>query len=73
MTGFRTNKRYNYATIYVDQATKLDFMHLQKTQTAEETVQDKDAFEAYTQHNGVAIQAYHGDNEILKANLWVAN
>ena len=50
MTGFKTTKQYKYATIYVDQATKLGFMHLQKTQSAEETVQGKEAFETYARN-----------------------
>ena len=33
MTGFITKQRYNYATVYVDQATSLGFVFLQKTST----------------------------------------
>ena len=38
MTGFITNKRYKYATVFVDQATKLGYIYLQKTASAEETL-----------------------------------
>jgi hypothetical protein len=31
ITGALTTKRYNYATVYVDQVTRLGYVHLQKT------------------------------------------
>lgn len=37
MTGFLTTKRYKYATVYVDQFSRLGFVYLQKTASAEET------------------------------------
>ncbi|KAI2499307.1 hypothetical protein MHU86_15151 [Fragilaria crotonensis] len=39
MTGFLTTKRYRYATVYVDQFSRLGFIYLQKTASAEETVE----------------------------------
>ena len=71
MTGFLTNKRYRYATVFVDQATRLGYVYLQKTSTAEETIKAKQAFEAYSRVRGVQIKAYHADNGIFKANAWV--
>jgi hypothetical protein len=47
MTGFLTTKRYQYATVYVDQASRLSFVWLQKTATAEETLLGREAFEQY--------------------------
>ena len=41
MTGILTTKRYKYATVYVDQVAKLSFTYLQKTVTAEETIEGK--------------------------------
>ena len=41
MTGFLTTKRYNYATVYVDQLTRFGYIHLQKTASAVETIEDK--------------------------------
>ena len=41
MTGILTTKRYKYARVYVDQVTKLSFTYLQKTATAEETIEGK--------------------------------
>ena len=71
MTGFLTKKRYKYATLYIDQATGLGFTYLHKTDTAEETLAGKRAFERYATSRGVQIQAYHADNEIFKSRAWV--
>jgi hypothetical protein len=71
MTGFMTTKRYNYATVYVDQMTRFGYVYLQKTASAEETIESKRAFEALARRHGVRIEHYHADNGIFKANAWV--
>ena len=71
MTGILTTKRYRYATIYVDQASRLGYVYLQKSATAEETIKGKIAFELYALTHGVKVQAYHADNGIFKATAWV--
>ena len=71
LTGKLTHKRYNYATVYVDQYSGLGYVYLQKKQDAEETIRGKKAFEAYCQQQGVRVQAYHADNGIFRANKWV--
>ena len=71
MTGILTTKRYKYATIYVDQGSKLGFTYLQKSADAEETLEGKRAFELYSRQHGVEIKSYHADNGIFRANLWV--
>ena len=71
MTGFMTTKRYNYATIYVDQMTRFGYVYLQKTASAEETIESKKALEAVARRHGVRIEHYHADNGIFKANAWV--
>jgi len=71
MTGFLTTKRYRYATVYVDQFSRLGFVYLQKTASAEETVEGKRAFEAYSHRHGVKVENYHADNGIFKAYKWV--
>ena len=71
LTGILTTKRYLYATVYVDQATKFGFVYLQKSATAEETLQSKRAFESVAHQHGVTIRAYHADNGIFRANQWV--
>ena len=72
MTGILTIKRYKYATVYVDQASRLGYVYLQKTATAQETIESKHAFETYAKDRGVKIQHYHADNGIFRANLWQA-
>jgi hypothetical protein len=71
ITGTLTTKRYNYATVYADQATRLGYVHLQKGATAEETLEGKKAFEAYARDHGISIKAYHADNGIFRAHKWV--
>ncbi len=71
MSGFLTMKRYRYATVYVDQASRLSFVWLQKTATAEETLEGKTAFEQYAKDRGIIVQAYHADNGIFRAAKWV--
>ena len=71
MTGFLTTKRYNYATVYVDQFTRFGYVYLQKTASAEETIEGKRASEAAARRHGVRIRHYHADNGIFKANAWV--
>jgi hypothetical protein len=44
MIGFLTMTRYKYATIYVDQASRLLYIYLQKTATAKETLLGKRSF-----------------------------
>ena len=71
MTGRLTTKRYRYATVYVDQATGYGYVHLQKTATAEETIQGKLVFEDMALRHGINIKSYHADNGIFKARKWV--
>ena len=71
MVGFLTHQRYKYATVFVDQASRMGFVYLQKTCSAEETIEAKRAFEQYAENRGVKVQAYHADNGIFKAKKWV--
>ena len=71
MTGILTKKRYKYLTVYIDQASKMGFTYLQKTASAEETLQSKRAFEAFSANRGVVIKSYHADNGIFRANAWM--
>jgi hypothetical protein len=45
MTGKLTKKRYKYATVFVDQGSKLGYVYFQKTSTAKETLKAKAAFQ----------------------------
>ena len=51
--GILTTKRYTCATVYVDQASKLGFVWIQKMTTAKDTVEGKKAFEKYARDKGV--------------------
>jgi hypothetical protein len=71
MTGFLTTKRYKYATVFVDHLSRLGFVYLQKTASAEETIEAKKAFESYAKRHGVTVENYLADNGIFKAHKWV--
>jgi hypothetical protein len=66
ITQPRTKRRYNVATVFVDQATGLGFVHLQKMTTAEKTLESKQSFEAFARNHGVKVQHYNADNGIFK-------
>ena len=70
MTGILTRQRYNYATVYVDNYSGFGYVHLQKTQSIEETLESKQAFEIIARQNGVGISSYHADNGVFRANGW---
>ena len=57
-----TTQRYNYATIFVDQYSKLSFVFLQKRITSTETVLAKQSFERFARDHGVKILHFHEDN-----------
>jgi hypothetical protein len=71
MTGFLTTKRHKYVTVHVDQYSRLGFIYLQKTASAEEAIKAKKAFEAYARQHNVRSLNYHADNGIFKAPLWL--
>ena len=71
MVGFLMRQHYKYATVFVDQSSHMEFVYLQKTCSAEETIKAKRAFEQYAENRGVRVQAYHSDNGIFKAKKWV--
>ena len=58
------------ATVFVDQFSKLSFVHIQKTTSAEETLEAKAAFELYCSSMGVTVQHYRADNGMFADNLW---
>ena len=62
LKGLLTTQCYNYATIFVDQYSKLSFVFLQKRITSAETVLAKQSFERFAWDHGVKILHYHADN-----------
>ena len=71
LRGFITKQRYHYATVFVDHFSGLSFIHLQTTSNMIETLQAKEAFEAYAAARGVIIQHYHADNGRFAEKGWI--
>ena len=71
MTSTLTTKRYEYATVFVDHFYRYSYMHLQKTASAEETLEGKNAFEIMAASHVIIIKQNHADNDIFRANAWV--
>ena len=56
----------------MDQHSGLGYVYLQKTDTADETIQAKKSFEAYCNQRGVAaVRDYRADNGLFKDHKWV--
>ena len=49
LKGTLTKQHYKYATVFVDQYSRLSYVYLQQTTMSNETVQAKIAFERYSQ------------------------
>jgi hypothetical protein len=50
------------ATIFVYHFSRMSYVHLQESLTSPDTVEAKEAFEAFVINMGVIIQHYHADN-----------
>ena len=50
MVGFLMKQRYKYATVFIDQVSRMGFVYLQKTCSAEETIKAKRPFEKYAEN-----------------------
>jgi hypothetical protein len=72
LKGKLTNRWYGAATIFVDHASQLSYLHLQSWVTAEETVKAKKAFEAYSRSHGVIVKHYHADNGHFAESLFMS-
>jgi hypothetical protein len=70
MAGGLTHKRYRYVAVSVDHHSGYGYVHLQKTQTAEETLEGKAAFERHCQVFGVTVKHYHADNGMFASKAW---
>ena len=70
MSGFLTKQRYGYATVFVDHATDFTYCYFQKSDSAEETVEAKEAFERTAAQHGVKILHYHADNGVFASKAW---
>ena len=70
LKGALTKKRYRCCTIFVDNYSRLRYVHLQVDDTAEETMKAKHAFEKYAAEHGVSIKHYHCNNGRFTDNLF---
>jgi hypothetical protein len=68
LKGKLTRRRYKAATIFVDNFSRMSYFHLQESLTSADTVEAKEAFEAFSRNMGVMIQHYHADNGIFVDN-----
>lgn len=70
LKGILTNKRYKYATVFVDHYSRFTYIHLQETLTSKDTVRAKEMFEAKALEHGVKIEHYHADNGRFSDNAF---
>ena len=70
MAGGLTNARYLHVCVFVDHYLDLSYVHLLKTQSGEEVLEAKEAFEAYSSSFGIDIRHYHADNGIFNGKAW---
>ncbi len=68
--GNLTRDRYRVATVFVDHFSDLTYVHVSQSDTSEETVEAKEAFERFAATHGVTIQHYHADNGRFADNLF---
>jgi hypothetical protein len=68
LRGTPTTKRYLCATVFVDHFSGHGYVYLQKSTSAEETVEAKLAYEAHVATIGVNVVHYHGDNGVFADN-----
>ena len=63
LKGILTKRRYRYATVFVDHYSDFSYVHYHSKITTEDSIQAKNAFEAYARSVGVPkICHYHCDN-----------
>ena len=73
MSGFIMKKQHRHATVFVDVVTGCGFACMQKTQSAEETLEAKKAFEKHSASHGVKVMNYHADNGTFMSRAWKNN
>ena len=67
-TGKLTTSQYHVATVFMDHFSRLDYVHLQESTGAEDTIAAKHAFERFSEQRGVTVWHYHADNGIFASN-----
>jgi hypothetical protein len=66
-------KRYWYVVGYIDHVSRFGYVHLQKTQSAEETIEGKHLFKMKASTLGIRIKYYHADNGVFVSKEWKAD
>ena len=64
-TGRLTTSRYKVSTIFVDHFSDLDYVHVQESTSASDTIEAKQAFERFADARVIQICHYHADNGIF--------
>ena len=57
--------------MFLDDHSDFTYVHVLNFQTVDEAVEAKEAFEAYSESNGVDIKYYHSDHGISRGTRWV--
>ena len=65
LRGRPTTRRYKYATVFIDHYSDFTYAHLHESNTAEEVLAGKLAFERHSFSSGVKIRHYHCDNGVF--------
>ena len=73
MSGNLTEARHKVAAVFVDQCSGCGCVHLQKSSSADETLEAKAAFEQKAQEAGITVRHCHADNGVFAANAWRAS
>jgi hypothetical protein len=64
-TGRLTTSRYKVATVIVEHYSDLDYVHIQESTSADDTIEAKRTFEKICFERGVRVEHYHADNGIF--------
>jgi hypothetical protein len=65
-----TNKHSCYASVFVYHYSGAGYVHLQRTQLAEKTLEGKACFERHCQLMGHKVLHYHANNSIFATKAW---
>jgi Reverse transcriptase (RNA-dependent DNA polymerase) len=71
--GNPTKERYNAATVFVDHYSDITFVHLQRSLSAEDTIEAKEAFERWSKSHSVTISHCHADNGRFAETAFMAH
>ena len=71
MKGRLTNKRYRYATVFVDQLLDLKYVHCMYEITSEETIYSKNFFEKHSEGFNLRVEHYQCNNRRFADNTFI--